>query len=643
MIKDYRMDIDKYYDLKDEIVNNKDIYDEVLYPFMLASLELNRYNVERYILDYEKLSKTRYDKLYTTLKKEFDGEQIDLDKVDEEECEERTVRGYEAELNTIENTDDVPVDSSFEDFFTAEFGNLINAEDPMLDNINESTSVNLDDLMKLLDINDKLVEEDKKKEQEEKEKADKDYKVYQVEKEMKEAYQELEDALTTIIELRYKEYGCLQDEEDYVQGDVYRTYLNGDYIDLEYSPRVNASNILGGWKANEFAFPLYRHLLNKFDYDMEKIEVEFQALYRIEEEIEVPEDLYENISNRKYVVEQIMNRFEDSMKPPRYTIIMNLGDLLMNYHKALDKYYEVTQHRIDVDIDNPEYYLKAAEDSEYLTKLLREAKRELKDELLEQGYSLEGLLDMYKIVYYYDLESMMNNVELNIMNIIQNTDFRNVINIKDHISNEYYKRYDEILSDSLFDIFKYGGSMEKEEGCVSHPRIVKPRIKAKLVDKDSNEDCYKPEIFNRETYKILNIEQKIDVVINIDNQTKISEFMRKLRARDIFYVEKTVKKYNVSRSRDNMRYGLTEKEIELIEEFENMLGTVDIRDIDNIFKKTIAKIIIDEHKVCEETKEFMNDLAEFGLSEAYANRLMKINIYEINGYMNRLDYLTHVE
>jgi hypothetical protein len=263
--------------------------------------------------------------------------------------------------------------------------------------------------------------------------------------------------------------------------------------------------------------------------------------------------------------------------------------------------------------------------------------------LLEQGYSLEGLLDMYKIVYYYDLESMMNNVELNIMNIIQNTDFRNVINIKDHISNEYYKRYDEILSDSLFDIFKYGGSMEKEEGCVSHPRIVKPRIKAKLVDKDSNEDCYKPEIFNRETYKILNIEQKIDVVINIDNQTKISEFMRKLRARDIFYVEKTVKKYNVSRSRDNMRYGLTEKEIELIEEFENMLGTVDIRDIDNIFKKTIAKIIIDEHNVCEETKEFMNDLAEFGLSEAYANRLMKINVYELNGYMNRLDYLTHVE
>jgi hypothetical protein len=39
----------------------------------------------------------------------------------------------------------------------------------------------------------------------------------------------------------------------------------------------------------------------------------------------------------------------------------------------------------------------------------------------------------------------------------------------------------------------------------------------------------------------------------------------------------------------------------------------------------------------------MNDLAEFGLSEAYANRLMKINVYEINGYMNRLDYLTHVE
>jgi hypothetical protein len=39
----------------------------------------------------------------------------------------------------------------------------------------------------------------------------------------------------------------------------------------------------------------------------------------------------------------------------------------------------------------------------------------------------------------------------------------------------------------------------------------------------------------------------------------------------------------------------------------------------------------------------MYDLAKTDLSEAYANRLMKINILEMNGLTTRLDYLTHVE
>jgi hypothetical protein len=39
----------------------------------------------------------------------------------------------------------------------------------------------------------------------------------------------------------------------------------------------------------------------------------------------------------------------------------------------------------------------------------------------------------------------------------------------------------------------------------------------------------------------------------------------------------------------------------------------------------------------------MYDLANSDLSEAYANRLMKINLLEINGKTTRLEYLTHVE
>jgi hypothetical protein len=51
----------------------------------------------------------------------------------------------------------------------------------------------------------------------------------------------------------------------------------------------------------------------------------------------------------------------------------------------------------------------------------------------------------------------------------------------------------------------------------------------------------------------------------------------------------------------------------------------------------------EEYNMCEDTKEFMYDLAKYGLAEAYANRLMKINILEMNGITTRLEYLTHVE
>ena len=101
---------------------------------------------------------------------------------------------------------------------------------------------------------------------------------------------------------------------------------------------------------------------------MDQVETEFQAVYRVDEEVEIPEDLYDNISNRNLVVKQIMHRFEDDMKPARHTMIMNIGGELNKYYKTLDKYYELVKPTgSDVDIDDPDYYLKAAEESEHIT------------------------------------------------------------------------------------------------------------------------------------------------------------------------------------------------------------------------------------------------------------------------------------
>ena len=470
MIKHSEIDIDKYYELKDMIMNEKDEYDEILFPFILASIDMNMYNVNSYIKDFNKFANSRYQSIYDELKEEFEGEQeteneeeIDLpDYYDE--YGDFSVNGYESDLTIVDrlsdNGEDKVIKTSLDDFFSSEFGeftNLCNAEDPALNNMDETFS--LDHIMNLLNINEKLVAEEKieqQKQQEEKEKLDKDYEKYLVEKELENAYKELEDALTTVIKLRYKEEGCLYDDEEYTTGDVYRTYLNGDYIDLDYSPRVNAKNILGGWKVNEFAFPLYRHLLIKFDYDTEQIESEYQAIYRIDDELEPPKDLYGTVENRNPVIGQIMNRFEDSMKPARATLIMNIGTELNNYYKALDKYYEaVKPATIEAEIDSPDYYLSVAEESDNLKKLIRDAKIELRDEMTMNGYNFDELLEDNKIVYYYDLESIMTNTELNMLDIIQNSNFTGITDIKEYLLNKYYMEYNSILPDSVFDIFKY--------------------------------------------------------------------------------------------------------------------------------------------------------------------------------------------
>ena len=655
LIKEDKLNIDMYYELKEEIMNEHEEYDELLFPFVLASLEMNMYNVEKYIKDFNKFADARYNKIYKELNEEFEKEHIE--EVEDlpdcyDEHGEFYVRGYESELKIIDrqskNGDNEVISTSLDEFFSADFSeyaNLINAEDPELDNINEEYS--LDHIMNLLNINDQLMAEEKameEKEKEEKEKLDEDYKLYQVEKELEEAYNDLEDALTKLIGSRYD---CIMDEEDYTTGDVYRTYLNGDYIDLDYSPRVNAKNVLGGWRANEFAFPLYRHLLIKFDYDMEQIESEFQAIYKVDEDVRVPEDLYGTVDNRNYVVAQIMHRFEDDMKPARSVVIMNLGNELNNYYKALDKYYELIKpSNKDVDLDDPDYYLSLAEESEHTTKLLREAKMELRDELSDRGYKLEDMLNDNKILYYYDIESIMTDVELNILDIIENSDFTNVIDVKEFILNKYYIEYNSILPDSVFDIFKYNGSFVREEGCKSHPRLIKPRIKAKLVNKNNNIDTFEPEIFNRVQYKLISIEQRYDMLVNLNNPEEVTamhDVVLNMNKKNVFYSEHYINKYQVKKTKANMRFGLTEKEVKLVEEFEDKLSLEVIKDVDNVVKKVIVDLMNEEHNMCEDTKEFMYDLAKYGLAEAYANRIMKIRILTLNGSTTRLDYLTHVE
>lgn len=660
LVKADGLNIDLYYELKDEIMNERDQHDEMLFPFVLASLDMNMYNVKSHIKDFNKFAKARYDKLYKDLKGDFDKEhEEEIEVEDLPDCYEESgysVRGYESELEIVDrqskNGDSEVIKTSLDDFFSSEFSNeftnLFNAEDPTLNKIDEECS--LDHIMNLLNINDQLIAEEKeaeRKEQEEKEKMDADYKIYEVKKELENAYCELEDALTKIISDRYKMAGALLEDEEYVTGDVHTTYLNGDYIDIDYSPRVNASNILGGWQVNEFAFPLYRHLLIKYDYDMDKIESEFQAIYRVDEEVNIPEDLYSTIENRNYVVAQIMNRFEDSMKPARSNIIVNMGNELNNYYKAMDKYYDVMKVReSNVSIDDPNYYMASASDSEQTMQLIREAKNELKEELANNGYRLEDELEFNKIVYYYDIESIMTTTELNILDIIRNSDLSGVTDIKEFIINKYYMEYNNILPDSAFDIFKYNGSVIKEEGCESHPRLIRPRLKAKLVNNESRLDTFEPDIFNKVKYKAINIEQRYDLIINMDDPEEISslqELTLSMNRKNLYYTERYFSKYNVKRSNDNMRFGLTEKEIKLVEEFENRLSVEVIKDVDNVVKRTIVKLMDEEHNMCEDTKEFMYDLAKYGLAEAYANRLMKIRILTLNGQTTRLDYLTHVE
>lgn len=651
------INIDDKISLKEELFENQEEYDEILFPCLIGVLEVRHNHIDKYLKDFDKLSRGRYNQVYVECKREFeinkpeDDLELDEDFVDyiDEESEGFNVKGFESNVKLVDKFEDdeakkitsldeilgSTIDDCFNNIFMAD-------ESENLDKIEEDNEYSLEHIMKLLD-EEQTMEEMKEDSSDEDE---------TIEDRLIEAYERLEDALTDTLTNYYIGTGKLmEDEEDYVTGDVYRTYLNGDKIDLDYSPRVNAKNILGGYQPDKFAFPLYRHMLIKFDHDTELVDEEYEATYRIGQTVEMVEDMYSNLENRSIVINQIMDRFETGV-PAKHVFINTIGKELNDYYEVLDEYYDSLQEsNLEVGINNPDYYLNIMKNNDHVQKMLNEAKLELVDELSDQGLKLNDVKDTHKIVYYYDIESLMSNTELNILNLVKSNKFvtrRGDVfdNIKDTILNKYYMEHGSILYDDVFDVFKYGGSTVKEVGCETHPRLVRPGIKAKLVPIDSNEDSYKPDMFNKKKYIRFIVEQRYEVIFNAEDPeevTKMNDFRLELNKRDLYYTESILRRYSVKGSKENKRYALTEKELEFAEEYERLLSITEVRDIDRVFKKAVVEIMDRKYNFNKETKEFMKDLAKFDMSEAIANRLFKINILELSGSMTRLDFLQRVE
>ena len=633
--------------IKEDLFNNKDLYDEKLFPFILGVVDISEKNIEKYKNDFEKLFNERWNEKYIELKKEHERNKNVFTKEEEEfvdyideETESLMEESFKSSLKLVDKyaNDESKKITSLDDALGSViddcFSNLFMAdESKVIDDVDDTMS--LDYVMRLLD--EEKTMNDLKKEDEE-------VKELTIEEKLKDRYNKLEDALTELITNHYAVTDHLEDE--YVEGDVYRTYINGDKIDYDYSPRVNARNILGGYKINEFAFPLYRHLLNKFDYDTELVDEEYEVIYRIDEEVEKPKDIYSRLENRSIVINQIMNRFEENI-PQKSTFINTIGKEINDYYDVVDDYYkELQDSELDVTIDNPEYYLASVNDNSEIGKLIRDAKDDLMDEVMDLGLTMNDVKEKYRIVYYYDIESMMTNTELSVMDIIQSMKFNITNNVKDEIINKYYEENGIVLYDDVFDIFKYNGSFVKEKGCGKCSRLIRPIIKAKLVSKDSNEDSYKPEVFVRHDYKRVVIEQRYEVVFDMADSKDISDYQDlKLEAkkRNLYYTESKIVKYVVKNNIDNLSYGLTSKERELISEYNEMLGWSNIRDIEGAFKKGIYETLDNKYKFEGETKTFMLDLINSDLSEAYSNRILKIHVLELSGTMTRLDYLKHIE
>lgn len=635
------LNINVKYNMKEKMFEERELYDEFLFPFIVGVLDVSQNNIERYSKDFDKIYEERYNELYINLKKESESEEpvfneeVEnfIDTINEEE-EER----HRKNLDRIDSYSDNSVNKAdnLEDllgsFVDTCFNNLIFADESKELNKMED-SYELDYIMDVL--NKEKTMADMKREEKE----------LSLDERMKIAFEKLEKELRNVIANHYTLIGLSTDEEDYSVGDVYRTYINGDIMDYDYSPSVNARNILGGYKADEFAYPLYRHLLVRYDYDLDVVQEEYEAIYRKEdEELAPPKDMYSKLENRSMVIEQIMKKFNGAI-PAKNIFINQIGSELNDYFELLDEYYEeVKDDKVSLGYNDPEYYLMSV--SKSINSEIQEARRELKDDLSDQGYRLEGLLDDYRIVYDYDIEGIMNDKELEILDMIKNMKFNINDDIKNEILNKYYEEYGKLINDESFEVFKYNGSTIKDRGCLKSPRPIRSGIKARLVKKESNEDSYKPEMFERRKITTVNIEQRYEVRFNLKNPDEVGKFndLRvEINRRNLRYTILEHYEYTFKNSMDNIRYLLTEREKDLLNKFNDMLGLSGLIDKEKAFAQGIVEVLERDNQMHKETKELFRNIAKTNLSEALSNRAFKINILQLSGSMTRIDYLNHIE
>ena len=629
----------------DELLENKDNYYEPLLPMLMTSVKLNQYNFSKYVNDFN----IQYNDLYELLMESVKQEHVRESIVDEDQLYDEMMSeiydeniGYDEnnnrtdydKLNSLidEDADDI-IMSSLEERLGQEFGTKIiniNDIDDKMDDINDDFS--MDDILSYMssfENNNTDKEEDNDKNQ--------------INKELKGAFDKIKSSLMSII----REY--INDEDGFVEGDVYHTLLNGEYIEYEYSAEVNAQNILGNWKPEEFAFPLYRHLLVIKQYDSEDTLSEYEARYKIGSEVpKIPNDIYDDDENVEVVIEQILTRFGECDLPIKPKMRMEMSKPLKEYYKLLDNYYDTVQEgAIVVGLDNNNYYYEKAVTNTELMKELQEAYDDLCDELLDENKNInEELKKGKKIIYYYDCEDLYSIKELNMLDLIKEMNFINkdgtIKDIETELKNKYYKTFGCTISDSVFDVFKYAQSLVLETG---YKRIRRPLLKAKLVPENVEIDTLKPVVFNKNDYVVIRIEQRYEVMIknNKDSLPDIQDIKSNLNKRNLYYTISDKEVYTIKRTKDCMRYLMSEKEYELLSRYEEMYGISDIKDKNKLYAKTIVDMLNKEYHMCDETYKLFNNIATKGLNEALSQRSLIINVLELSGNMSRLEYLNSVE
>lgn len=636
--------VDKFYDVinkinnkelnieetLEEIKDNRDIYYPELYPMLLLSVQLKDKNIKSYTNDL----KSKVIDIKTFLLQQI--EQANYKQLTEEDYDnynemmvDDTV-GYDKNTNRSnvdfidklsESQDNIKVVSSLDDVLNMEFGNVFMADEneDIVDNLDDD--YNLDELMML--VGNEVEEESNTQE-------------ITIEDKLKRHFNSVKIGLMEIID-------NIMDTDDFVEGDnLYAPLLNGDVIDYDYCPEVNAQNILGGWKPEEFCFPLYRHLIITSGYDTDEAKEEFESRYKIDDKVEYPQDMYDNDENIDIVLDQILTRFEENVRPSRFALSIKIKKELINYYKALDMYYEENIEKDSgVTINDPEYYYNLVSNNVDIVKDMRYSEEALEQDVkMFSGLSLEEALGDNKIIYTYDYHSLMNKSQLIIERCFDNIDVlnrhSNVDAIMNDIKNEYYCMTKSFIVNDMMDIFKYGPSYVEDS-----KRKIRPELKCIIEDRDSNVDVYKPIIFNKENYVLLKVEGRFEKIFRKGDNGFI-DIKHRLNSIGLRYTITDISDYIFKRNRDNFRYLMTEKEYSLINEYENLYGMTHVNDIDKLYSNTIVDLLNEKYNMCEDTYHLFKDIANYGLNRALARRQMVINILDIKG-ISRLDYLNNIQ